>query len=173
VFTGDVMVQNGAFVLNLGSPSLPLPAFDRPMWAQLTVAGEVLSNRVALVAAPYALRAAVADSARLAWKADTSSRAGLAGLAQLATRAFSADTALLADHAVVADTSSIAKSARGVVLPFVLKTDMGAGTCNQFNIGELRYAYDSTESLGGYHLWLCNKSVGGGGPPTWTWVRLD
>ena len=107
VFTGDVMVQNGAFVLDLGSPSLPLPAFDRPMWAKLTVAGEVLSNRVALAAAPYALRAAVADSARVAWKADTSSKAGLASLAKLATHSLSADAALLADTA---------KAVRGTVL---------------------------------------------------------
>jgi len=55
-------VSDGGFSAVLGSV-IPLdPAFDAPYWLDITVDGEHLDPRVELTSAPYALRAAVAES---------------------------------------------------------------------------------------------------------------
>ncbi|MEN9353006.1 MAG: hypothetical protein RL318_331 [Fibrobacterota bacterium] len=104
VFNDKVQASNGYYTALLQN----LPTLDKPYWLEVVSNGSLLSERIALTATPYALRAAVADSSA---KVGTATKAIFADSATGALRAASALTALNADLATRAKLADSAIAA--------------------------------------------------------------
>jgi len=107
VFNDKVQASNGYYTALLQN----LPSMDKPYWLEVASNGSLLSERIALTATPYALRAAVSDSATGAWRASSALTALNADLATRAKLADSAISALKAVNAILATKASLADSA--------------------------------------------------------------
>ncbi len=97
--------ENGVCSVILGDFSPLYMNFDTTYWLEIEIDGEVLSPRYQMTSSPYAIRAAIADTAEVAVLA------GNADVAVFAATAGYSDYSGDADYAVVAGSASFADSA--------------------------------------------------------------
>lgn len=123
VFNDKVQASNGYYSALLQN----LPAMDKPYWLEVASNGSLLPDRIALTATPYALRAAVADSATGAVRAGSALTAGTASHATSATSASLADSAVKINaNAAVTSINGIAGNATILAGPNVTLTKTGS-----------------------------------------------
>lgn len=164
----NVVFTEGRFVVQLGAGAA-LPAFDKPLFIQLTVGTLVAEKRTPLTLAPYAKRAAVAETAILADRATVATKAETAdALVSAADKSVALKDGNGKTQVTVSPNGGIQLPVAGTVAASM--TTDPRGVCDVNSQG--RIVYTKVAGLTTDRLYVCLNSYLGSGSMGYEWKQI-